>query len=436
VVQIVYYYDGEEKDETNQNCDLPKTDVIAGPLTEITIGRRTNSDKPDLDFCFDLKVSRRHAKVWKDNMGRYWIKDLGSKYGTHVDGVDIRGQGQVMLSLGIQIQVGNTKLWLEEDRVGPLLIKVTCLPEVNYSLIHAGIPFLSEVVVINQGTQPLVRGQLYLALSDYAEQVIPIPSIPAQDRVSFNPPPQMSFEPRMLRNLAAPETVPLKAWLNNEAVPLTEPVEVKILPPTAWHQKGYEATLVGFVMPNSQAINEIITRSRLPLQRLFKHVQGFADALEASNPDADNFDPSAIQKIMMAVYFCLEERYEITYEYEHPGDVAWQTIRFHDQIVAEKEGTCIDLALLFAACLENIHLNPLIIVVQIDAFTQHAFIGCWIQPVFLPSPLIRDEQQLRQWVKQGDILVIDSMGYVLSGEFPAKMRFGQCQYAGKRYINK
>jgi hypothetical protein len=310
-------------------------------------------------------------------------------------------------------------------------VEVKCLPTVNYSLVHAEVPFLSEVTLFNDGDAPLMDGRLQLALSGYAEsEMVTIPTVPAKGSHMVNPLPKFTFKREKLKDLPTPETVTLEAWVNDERMPLNPPVEVKVLPPNAWHCVGHEKALAGFVMPNSDAVDEIITRARRFLQRLLKKAQGFADALESA-------DPKAVEKTLKAVYFCLQERYDITYEYEPHFDAPdWQMIRFHHKVldVDELEGTCIDLALLFAACLENVHRQPLIIIVKTGNGVQHAVIGCWRERSLATAAVIRDEAQLRRWVKSGEILVLDSKGFPKTKEFPERMPFARCQKEGKRTV--
>src|SRR2546426_8753734 len=58
---------------------------------QVVIGRASCSEAVDLDLAPDLKVSRRHARIWTEG-GKYWIEDLNSSWGTQVNGIGIRGK--------------------------------------------------------------------------------------------------------------------------------------------------------------------------------------------------------------------------------------------------------------------------------------------------------------------------------------------------------
>ena len=92
-------YQGEESDKS-----FYRSSVI--------IGRATGTSRPDLDLPNDNTISRSHARIWMEE-GSCWIEDLGSKYGTKVDGKDIRGNGKVRVDGTSAIHVGDTALKIE-----------------------------------------------------------------------------------------------------------------------------------------------------------------------------------------------------------------------------------------------------------------------------------------------------------------------------------
>jgi len=75
------------------------------------LGRPTESEAVDLDLKPDLKVSRRHARIWMHD-GKFWVEDLGSTRGTSVNGVEIKGRGPQAINFGDPIIVGETTLML------------------------------------------------------------------------------------------------------------------------------------------------------------------------------------------------------------------------------------------------------------------------------------------------------------------------------------
>ena len=65
----------------------PRVPSLALPRatgTRMMVGRAPNCDCVVPEEC----VSRRHAQVWKDG-GHWWLRDLGSRNGTRVNGIRV-----------------------------------------------------------------------------------------------------------------------------------------------------------------------------------------------------------------------------------------------------------------------------------------------------------------------------------------------------------
>ena len=82
---------------------------------EVVFGRADEKSPAVLDLAPDQKVSRSHGRIWEEG-GLYWIEDLDSRCGTHLNGVDIKGRGKHQLRLGDLVVVGNTTLRVEPSR--------------------------------------------------------------------------------------------------------------------------------------------------------------------------------------------------------------------------------------------------------------------------------------------------------------------------------
>ena len=397
--------------------------------SEVVIGRRERPADAEvtLDLTDDNTVSRRHARIWAEN-GKCWIRDLDSRGGTIVADKSIRGLDRFELVPGVVVRVGQTTLLLLElvtPRPSPRA-EVRCAAEFNYSLALSDVPFIESVTLANDGSLALDDVELRIVLPGYAEsQPVKVHHLPAGGSCAVLPPPRFPFDRASLRDLPVAEVVALEVFLDEMRVPLEPPVAVTILPPNAWHCCGHEAALAGFVMPDSDAIDEVTGRARFELRRLLKGAQSWADALQS-------VDPAAVVKTLKALYYCLQERYSITYEYEpRTYGIDWQAVRFHEDVVlAELEGTCIDLTVLFAACLEHVHRDPLIIVVEVGPKTHHAIVGCWRHETRAQGAVLSNQSQLRGWVKSGEVLVVDCMGFPRTSEAPSGKRFSEARRAG------
>src|SRR5688572_2774366 len=82
-----------------------------------------------------------------------------------------------------------------------------------------------------------------------------------------------------------------------------------------------------------------------------------------------------------------------------------QKVRFPSNIVEDRFGTCLDLALLFCACCEQAGLHPLILMHE-----GHAYAGCWLEDRTLEEPAIDDLQRIRKLVELEVLTVVETAG--------------------------
>jgi len=81
------------------------------PKREIIVGR-SGAGGADLKLDFDVRVSRRHARIWTED-DRVWVCDLGSSAGTRVNGARINEA--VELQESDRVQVGETVLQVQDS---------------------------------------------------------------------------------------------------------------------------------------------------------------------------------------------------------------------------------------------------------------------------------------------------------------------------------
>lgn len=82
---------------------------------------------------------------------------------------------------------------------------------------------------------------------------------------------------------------------------------------------------------------------------------------------------------------------------------AGQKVRSPSQVVDSGIGTCLDLALLYAALLEQAGLNPLLIFKQ-----GHAFVGVWLKREEFTTSIVDDVTALRKRVKLKEMVLFEA----------------------------
>jgi hypothetical protein len=87
-----------------------------------------------------------------------------------------------------------------------------------------------------------------------------------------------------------------------------------------------------------------------------------------------------------------------------------QRVRSPAEVIMDRRGTCHDLSLLFAACMEHVRLYPLVVLIP-----YHTFVGYWqsskahVAYWKTARPWqIRHKQELKNLVASGDITLLEA----------------------------
>uniref|UniRef100_A0A973WVA5 DUF3320 domain-containing protein n=1 Tax=Bradyrhizobium quebecense TaxID=2748629 RepID=A0A973WVA5_9BRAD len=102
-----------------------------------------------------------------------------------------------------------------------------------------------------------------------------------------------------------------------------------------------------------------------------------------------------------------------------------QQVRGPSDILSRKVGTCLDLTLLYASCLEQAGLNPILVLTE-----GHAFVGVWLVDEDFSTFVIDDPQLLRKRVQLDEMVLVETT--LLTGATPG--RFKQAVEAGKKLV--
>lgn len=159
-------------------------------------------------------------------------------------------------------------------------------------------------------------------------------------------------------------------------------------------------TAAAFITPNHPKIRETISKAALYLQKW------------TGDPAFTGYqsrNPNIVKQQMGAVYAALQEQ-SIAYTMPPASYETAQRIRTPDNVLENKSGTCLDLAVLYCTCLESIGLNPLICLTK-----GHAFAGCWLDNETFPDCLEYDASALTKRIAKG----IDAMSVVECTDFAA-----------------
>jgi hypothetical protein len=150
---------------------------------------------------------------------------------------------------------------------------------------------------------------------------------------------------------------------------------VTLLPADEWTDDPLEwQWLPSFVLPRDGAITTILTHGERYLRALADNSAAGFDGYQRLLADGSN--PEVVDLQVRAIWAALLYGTPLTYINPPPTYTQnAQRLRTPSVILEEGRGTCIDLALLFAACLEYVGILPVIFLIQ-----GHCFPGYWRRP--------------------------------------------------------
>jgi hypothetical protein len=146
---------------------------------------------------------------------------------------------------------------------------------------------------------------------------------------------------------------------------------VRVLPPDEWRDTDDDRQwLPSFVLPRDPAVASTIDTAHRYLLVLADDPQRGFDGYQSIGP---NGATEAVDLQVRAVWASLQ--HDVAPRYINPPPVytpTSQRLRRPSEVVSGRRGTCIDLALLLAACLEYLEIYPVVFLLS-----GHAFPGYW-----------------------------------------------------------
>lgn len=170
---------------------------------------------------------------------------------------------------------------------------------------------------------------------------------------------------------------------------------VQLLPKNQWGGEIHMPELLGaFVTPNTEYTNYLIKKSSALLEKY--HGDSRLDGYQSQNRQSP-------WRVAAALWSVISED-DITY-CQPPASFAkgGQKIRLSHDIAKNRLSTCLDTALLFASCLEQAGLNPIVVLLE-----GHALVGLWLINHSFTSLTLTDPAELRNRLGLSDCILFET----------------------------
>ncbi|MEW6742728.1 MAG: DUF3320 domain-containing protein [Planctomycetota bacterium] len=279
--------------------------------------------------------------------------------------------------------------------MAPITLDIEYDPRINWAMERNGIPIVQALRLTNRSEVECTGLTLALQLApDFGPRF--------ETRIASIPPgathtlrrPDIELDGTRLRSVLERERGELRIDVSGGETLLRESRPIEVLAFNEWNRAALPELLAAFVLPNHPSIATLLETAR--------------DLLEEAtgNPGFTGYQHGGrdrVRAIVEAIYRAIQ-CLEITYvpppaSFESTG----QKIRFPDQVLEHRMGTCLDLTVLMAACLEHCGQHPILLLVG-----GHAFPGCWLVEDWLPMASSDDPETVARLIAAGEILVFDS----------------------------
>ncbi|MFC4558361.1 DUF3320 domain-containing protein [Virgibacillus kekensis] len=279
---------------------------------------------------------------------------------------------------------------------------ITCEVEyderVSFALQQNHVPFIKRLAIENVSEEKHndIKIELSSNPSFFNPRTFHLEAINPEESIELHPDIQLSAE-----------------YLSNLDESMTGHFSIRILiGEKEAYQKSLPVDILSFdSWPGSNVIPEIISSFVTPNRPFVMEIIKHASRIMQKNTDTNAMDgyqsgdPNRVIAQLSAIYSAIQAQ-EIAYanppaSFEAQG----QKIRFPDVIKEHKLGTCLDLALLYAACAEAIGIHPLIVF-----FRGHAYPAFWLREYASAESYQDDKSVLTKSMAGGinEIVVVES----------------------------
>jgi hypothetical protein len=295
-----------------------------------------------------------------------------SVFGAHMSGADAGMEAEVPAPGQLERLASHAVTPISEL----LSVEIEVPGEINYSLLHNQRPLLSKLTLTKLVKDPLVDINVVVELNLGAENYpfrctlldLKEPQLAMASMIQI---PLTASLPRSLRERVH-STVYIRITCGGRTAKESTR-RVTLIPVDEWvDDTENNPWLPSFVLPRDPAILRIIQSSRRYLVGIRDDPAAGFDGYQSVDGDAD--DPTAgVDAQVRAIWTALVNEYRLQYINPPPSySDQSQRLRTPSDILASGTGTCIDLTLLLASCLEYIDIYPVLVLL-----TGHAFVGYW-----------------------------------------------------------
>ncbi len=303
---------------------------------------------------------------------------------------------------------------------GSVRLELDYSPTVNFAMQQNDVPMIRRIRVTNSGPAALtdLRVQVTGEPDLFPAWETSVAGVAAGTTYTLDTV-DLRLDPAQLAGLAERVAGALRAELFQAGARIAEvrhPFEMLAFDEWNGLAHALPELMAAFVLPNHPQVESVLAHAA---KWLGDHTG------DRSLSGYQSKSPARVAQIAQAIYLALQAR-RLTYcnppaSFESTG----QKIRIADRVFEHGLATCLDLAVLMAACFEQAGLNPLVILVE-----GHAVAGVWLIDESFPDCGTDEALPLRKRVELKELLVLETV--LLTA--PPPNDFATALKAGNRHL--
>jgi very-short-patch-repair endonuclease len=278
----------------------------------------------------------------------------------------------------------------------PFRIEALVTTKVSFASQQNSVPVLRELTIINEGDDDLKGIELTASSAPafFTNGLWRIAQVSAGQRYRV-PNLDLQMDAGALARLNEVEKGSIQFVLRkgeNELASLSVPVE--LLARNEWGGMGsFPELAAAFVQPNDPAVQHLLGKA-IDVLRLHGKEPALVGYKRGKKGVWDQLTALWNAICSQQIGYVLPPA-----SFEQTG----QKVRHPSQVIETGIGTCLDLTMLFASCMEQCSLNPLLV------FTDdHAFVGCWLADETFSTAVADDVTALRKRLHLQELLLFET----------------------------
>jgi hypothetical protein len=292
----------------------------------------------------------------------------------------IAGRHQHKLTRRLEKESGKAKFAPDvspSDVSKYIAVHVKPLEDLNYSLLHNQRPLFQRFVLSRKTPQSLCDVRVRVALSAGAESAFFERSLTLDTAaLDLRREIQVALTSALTRSVHESVRTSLYVevrWGDHPLLQDTYPI--RIVPVDQWRDtRDDRVWLPSFIFPRDPAIARLIDIAQRYLKVLRDDPAAGFDGYQGVDPRRPETAAETDVQVQ-AIWSAIVHDLRLSYINPPPGysrELDSQRLRTPSMVSRDRCGTCIDLALFFAACLELVDIYPVIFLLE-----GHAFVGYW-----------------------------------------------------------